>query len=144
MDDSALRDWILPPREGGPFRLSSLSHLPWRSSFPQSGSCCVSKTPRGFLHLSAGVAVIGKIGGHVRLLPQQKKKKKRKHRPAPTRAGRATALSGLTHLPPIQAWIIHAWCDWILREGPSTCHAVPYASLAMEKQSPPERVAVCN
>ena len=49
--------------------------LPWRSSFPRSGSCCVSKSPRGFLYLSAGVAVIGKIGGHVRLLPQKKRRR---------------------------------------------------------------------
>ena len=28
--------------------------LPWRNSFPRSGSCCVSNNPRGFLYLSAG------------------------------------------------------------------------------------------
>ena len=32
----------------------------------------MSYIPTGFLYLSAGVAVIVKIGGHVRLLPQQK------------------------------------------------------------------------
>ena len=29
--------------------------------------------PRGFLYLSAGIAVIGQIGQHVRFLPQKKK-----------------------------------------------------------------------
>ena len=34
--------------------LDRICRLPWRSSFPRSGSCCVSKSPRGFLYLSAG------------------------------------------------------------------------------------------
>ena len=55
-----------------------VGRLPWRSSYPRSGSRCVSNTPRGFLHLSAGLAVIGKVGGHVRLLSQLKKKEKEK------------------------------------------------------------------
>ena len=48
-----------------------MCRLPWTSSFPRSGLCCVFNTPRGFLYLSAGIAV---IGGHVRLFPPQKKK----------------------------------------------------------------------
>ena len=48
----------------------------WRSSFPRSGSY-ISNIPRGFLYLSAGVFLIGKIGGHVRLLPLPKKKRKK-------------------------------------------------------------------
>ena len=53
--------------------------LPWRSSFPRSGSCCISNNPRGFLYLSAGIAVIGKIGPrHVRFLPLPKKRKDRR------------------------------------------------------------------
>ena len=59
--------------------LDRIYRLPWRSSFPRSGSC---NTPRGFLYLSAGVAVIGKIGGHVRLLPPRKRNKRRKHEAA--------------------------------------------------------------
>ncbi len=45
--------------------LDRIYRLPFRSSFPRSGSCCVSNTPRVFLYLSA-------IGGHVRLLPFKK------------------------------------------------------------------------
>ena len=41
------------------------------------GEAAVSNTPRGFLYLFAGVAVIGKIGGHVRLLPLRKRKRKK-------------------------------------------------------------------
>ena len=44
-----LRDWILPPWEGGPSRLS----------------CCT-------IYLSAGVAEIGKIGRHVTFSTRKK------------------------------------------------------------------------
>ena len=53
--------------------MSRTYRLPWRSSFPRSGSCCVSNNPRGFLYLSAGIAVIGKICRHVRF-PHSKKR----------------------------------------------------------------------
>ena len=84
--------------------------LPWRNSFPRSGSCCVSNNPRGFLYLSAGIAVIGKIGRHVRFLPLKKKKKKKElpqpspavlHRqPGPPDAALLQGLPFPSHLHP--------------------------------------------
>ena len=69
---------------------------------------------------------------------------------APTGASRATAYSRLRRVRPIQAWMIHAWRHACLDPGPSggrahwvVCHLLPYISLAMEKQLPPERVVLC-
>ena len=71
--------WLDPAPSGGRahqvVRKSHAYRLPWRSSFPQSGSCCVSNNPRGFLYLSADSAAIGKIGRHVRLLLLPKREK---------------------------------------------------------------------
>ena len=58
--------------------MSHTHRLPWHSSFPLCGSCCVCLNPRGFLQLSADIAAIGKFGWHLRLLPQKEKGKQKK------------------------------------------------------------------
>ena len=90
----AMRDWILPPREGGPIRLSCCNvHIACHGEAPspeRGAAYPIPKkiTPRGFFYLSAGVAVIGKIGRHV-----TKKKLGESH------PGKLTpALSGCTAL----------------------------------------------
>ena len=50
--------------------------LPWRNSFPRSGSCCVSNNPRGFLYLSAGYCCHWQDWPTCKVSKKKKKKKK--------------------------------------------------------------------
>ena len=45
--------------------------------FPGNGLCCVSNTPRGFLSLTADIAVIGKIGRYARFFPSPPQEKQK-------------------------------------------------------------------
>ena len=51
--------------------------LPWRNSFPRSGSCCVSNNPRGFLYLSAGYCCHWQDWPTCKVSSPKKKKKKK-------------------------------------------------------------------
>ncbi len=51
--------------------------LPWRNSFPRSGSCCVSNNPRGFLYLSAGYCCHWQDWPTCKVSSSQKKKRKK-------------------------------------------------------------------
>ena len=51
--------------------------LPWRNSFPRSGSCCVSNNPRGFLYLSAGYCCHWQDWPTCKVSSSKKKKKKK-------------------------------------------------------------------
>ena len=50
--------------------------LPWRNSFPRSGSCCVSNNPRGFLYLSAEYCCHWQDWPTCKVSPSKKLKKK--------------------------------------------------------------------
>ena len=54
--------------------------LPWRNSFPRSGSCCVSNNPRGFLYLSAGYCCHWQDWPTCKVSSSKNKKKKKKKR----------------------------------------------------------------
>ncbi len=75
----AIRDWILPPREGGPIGLSCCTvHIACHgeAASPGVGRAVYPTILEGFLYLSAGIAVIGKIGPTCKVSSSTKKWKR--------------------------------------------------------------------